>query len=80
MKKIKCPQCGGPSIWNEKNISRPFCSERCKLIDLGAWASEEYQIPASPSVDDLDDYTAADYNESSLTNYLPDHQPNSTKH
>ena len=80
MKKIKCPQCGGPSLWDQKNASRPFCSERCKLIDLGAWASEEYQIPATPSVDDLDGYTEKDYNESSLANYLPEHLPSSTKH
>ena len=76
MKKIKCPQCGGPSIWNEQNRSRPFCSDRCKLIDLGAWASEEYQIPESPSVDDLDDYSEADFKQS----YLPEHLPSSTKH
>lgn len=76
MKKIKCPQCGGPSIWDEKNESRPFCSDRCKLIDLGAWASEEYQIPASPSVDDLDDYTEDDYTQNSLSGSLP----KSTRH
>ncbi|MGE8550793.1 MAG: DNA gyrase inhibitor YacG, partial [Acinetobacter calcoaceticus] len=33
-----CPRCGGPSVW-EGNEFRPFCSERCKLIDLGAWAN-----------------------------------------
>lgn len=67
MKKIKCPQCGGPSIWDKDNSSRPFCSDRCKLIDLGAWANEEYPIPASPSVDDLDDYPEADFIGSSLS-------------
>lgn len=60
MKKIKCPQCSGPSLWNESNESRPFCCNRCKLIDLGAWASEEYNIPASPSVDDYDDQPSLD--------------------
>lgn len=49
MKKT-CPVCGKkiPSHKGEKNIKnpwRPFCSERCKLIDLGRWASEEYRIP-----------------------------------
>ena len=39
-----CPRCGEPSQW-EDNPYRPFCSERCKLIDLGAWASESYSIP-----------------------------------
>jgi endogenous inhibitor of DNA gyrase (YacG/DUF329 family) len=41
--KIKCPTCKQSTEW-EKNPNRPFCSERCKLIDLGAWASDEYTI------------------------------------
>ncbi|MBI4838941.1 MAG: DNA gyrase inhibitor YacG [Nitrospirae bacterium] len=41
--KTKCPVCKKESVW-EGNSFRPFCSERCKLIDLGAWASEEYKI------------------------------------
>ena len=36
MTKVRCPQCGGESLWNAGNPYRPFCSERCKLIDLGA--------------------------------------------
>jgi hypothetical protein len=43
MKHFKCPQCHTESAW-EGNPSRPFCSERCRLIDLGAWADEEYRI------------------------------------
>ncbi|RZU47442.1 hypothetical protein EV700_0404 [Fluviicoccus keumensis] len=39
-----CPQCGKPSRWTD-NPYRPFCCERCKLIDLGGWASEDYRIP-----------------------------------
>ncbi len=38
-----CPKCGKPSMWND-NPSRPFCSERCKLVDLGAWANEDYRV------------------------------------
>lgn len=38
-----CPRCGEPSVW-EGNEFRPFCSERCKLIDLGAWANEDYKL------------------------------------
>ncbi len=38
-----CPRCGEPSVW-EGNKFRPFCSERCKLIDLGAWANEDYKL------------------------------------
>ena len=37
---VKCPICKKPVEWSEKNPWRPFCSERCKLIDLGEWASD----------------------------------------
>jgi endogenous inhibitor of DNA gyrase (YacG/DUF329 family) len=42
--KVRCPQCGSEAPWNPENKYRPFCSERCKLIDLGAWASEAYRV------------------------------------
>lgn len=38
-----CPTCGEPAEW-ENNPYRPFCSERCQLIDLGRWASEDYAV------------------------------------
>lgn len=41
---VPCPQCGAPAPWAD-NPNRPFCSERCKLIDLGAWAEEKYRVP-----------------------------------
>ena len=41
---VKCPQCGKPVAWTAESTWRPFCSERCKMIDLGAWASERYRI------------------------------------
>ncbi len=44
MLPLKCPICKKLSSW-KGNPYRPFCSERCKLIDLGAWASGEYRIP-----------------------------------
>ncbi|MFY8053939.1 MAG: DNA gyrase inhibitor YacG, partial [Limnohabitans sp.] len=40
---VVCPQCGGPSRYETKNAFRPFCSERCRNIDLGAWANEEHR-------------------------------------
>ncbi len=43
--KVRCPQCGEESVWNTENKWRPFCSERCKLIDLGSWADESYRVP-----------------------------------
>ena len=41
---VACPQCGRELEWDPNNRYRPFCSERCKLIDLGKWAHEEYRI------------------------------------
>jgi uncharacterized protein len=53
--QIKCPSCGKQHTYSTENPNRPFCSERCKQIDLGRWANEEYAIPASmPPVDDID--------------------------
>ena len=43
---VKCPTCGKDVRWTPENRFRPFCSERCKQIDLGAWAEEKYAIPA----------------------------------
>jgi uncharacterized protein len=43
--KIRCPPCGAEAIYGCENKSRPFCSERCRLIDLGKWAAEEYRLP-----------------------------------
>ena len=50
---VKCPNCNKPVEWKKDNKHRPFCSERCKLIDFGAWANEEHSIPGSPNFDDL---------------------------
>lgn len=41
---VTCPHCGVEHAWDTNNKSRPFCSERCKLIDLGKWAAEEYRV------------------------------------
>ena len=54
---VPCPQCGELAEYGSGNPSRPFCSERCRLIDLGQWASENYRIPDNnPKPDDLEDY------------------------
>jgi uncharacterized protein len=47
MPMVRCPQCGRQTEFSG-NEFRPFCSERCKLIDLGAWASGQYNIPGEP--------------------------------
>ncbi|MEO5702426.1 MAG: DNA gyrase inhibitor YacG [Gammaproteobacteria bacterium] len=44
-KVVKCPTCSTPVEWSDNNAWRPFCSERCKLIDLGAWADGTYSVP-----------------------------------
>ena len=46
---VKCPSCGGDSVYASDNPFRPFCSERCKNVDFGAWASEQYRLDARPS-------------------------------
>lgn len=44
-KKVACPRCGEPALFSPENPWRPFCSERCKMIDLGAWFAEKHVIP-----------------------------------
>ncbi len=46
---VTCPKCGKEVVWNADSPYRPFCSERCKLIDLGQWATESYRIPQDES-------------------------------
>ena len=45
---VPCPACGEKAAFEPWNPWRPFCSERCRMVDLGAWASESYRIPAQP--------------------------------
>ena len=49
---VRCPSCEGDSVYAPSNPWRPFCSERCRSLDLGAWASEQYRMPTRPSEDD----------------------------
>jgi uncharacterized protein len=49
---VRCPACGGESIYAPSNAARPFCSERCKGIDLGAWASESFRVAAQTTTDE----------------------------
>lgn len=50
---VACPYCGKPTEYSPANSARPFCSERCKLIDLGQWAEEKYAIPLKESGESL---------------------------
>lgn len=42
---VPCPSCGRPAPFAEGNPWRPFCGERCRSVDLGAWASERFRVP-----------------------------------
>lgn len=56
---VACPQCGGDSIYASSNPYRPFCSQRCKNIDFGAWADESFRLAdnADPEAQASDDPT-----------------------
>ena len=54
-KKVKCPQCKTSVEWSTDNLFRPFCSKRCHLLDLGAWASERNRIAGSSLFDSEED-------------------------
>jgi endogenous inhibitor of DNA gyrase (YacG/DUF329 family) len=54
----KCPTCGKPIEWTPAAKWRPFCSERCKLIDLGRWLDGSYTVPGEPA--DEEDLAEAD--------------------
>ena len=41
---VTCPHCKRTSLWDSQNLFRPFCCERCKMIDLGKWANEDYRV------------------------------------
>ena len=54
VRTVKCPQCGTMVPWEMASKWRPFCSERCKTLDLGAWASEAYRVPVVQRDEDDD--------------------------
>ena len=56
--EVDCPTCGAKVAWIPENKFRPFCSLRCKQIDLGAWAEEKYVIPAAAPEDQDEPDTA----------------------
>jgi len=52
-RSVPCPTCGRPALFAAANRWRPFCSERCRQADLGAWASERFRVPGPPAGEDL---------------------------
>lgn len=51
-RQVRCPACSGNSLYSPANPYRPFCSARCKGVDLGAWASEEFKLPDNTPPDE----------------------------
>ena len=51
-KLVTCPACKGKSVYAPSNPCRPFCSQRCQNMDLGAWASESFRMPVETPPDD----------------------------
>ena len=49
---VACPTCQQPAIYGPGNRWRPFCSARCRGVDLGAWASEQFRVPAEAPPED----------------------------
>ncbi|MBS9402416.1 DNA gyrase inhibitor YacG [Halomonas sp. TRM85114] len=52
--EVACPQCGKKVVWCEQSVYRPFCSKRCRLLDLGAWADESHRIAGESAMDETD--------------------------
>ena len=51
---VNCPRCSTAVAWVADNRFKPFCSERCKMVDLGAWANESYRVEVKPVSEDDD--------------------------
>lgn len=52
--ELPCPQCSARVVWSAESAYRPFCSRRCQLLDLGAWADETHRIGGESAMDETD--------------------------
>jgi endogenous inhibitor of DNA gyrase (YacG/DUF329 family) len=52
VKEVRCPRCGRLAPYSLENKWRPFCSERCRMVDLGRWADESYRVPTKDAPPD----------------------------
>ncbi len=64
---VRCPACGRDSLFAPSNEWRPFCSQRCKQVDFGAWASEEFRVAGK--LEDLDPSELSDLSDQSATRH-----------
>lgn len=51
---MRCPKCD-KAVSIEGNAYRPFCSERCRLLDLNSWLTEQYQVPVDDGIVEQED-------------------------
>jgi endogenous inhibitor of DNA gyrase (YacG/DUF329 family) len=56
---VSCPTCQRKVEWSDESPWRPFCSERCKLLDLGAWFTEQRGIPGEELPTGVDDESSS---------------------
>jgi endogenous inhibitor of DNA gyrase (YacG/DUF329 family) len=63
--KVKCPACGKDSTLDPQNKFRPFCSERCAILDLGSWADENYRVPVEQQNSPVNENTENEEEDSS---------------
>lgn len=62
MKTVQCPNCKKDVVWSIESLFRPFCSKRCHIIDLGAWADGSYAIPLNTPLEEENTNNPADLN------------------
>ena len=62
-RKIRCPQCKKETVYSLDNPFRPFCSERCRLIDLGEWADESFRVPTEDGENPQNQHPSPDEEE-----------------
>ena len=60
IRTVACPQCGAPVEWTMAATWRPFCTQRCRMIDQGAWASGSYRVAAVDPPDDFESVPPAE--------------------
>ncbi|MFK8017487.1 MAG: DNA gyrase inhibitor YacG [Gammaproteobacteria bacterium] len=56
MTTVRCPNCRTDVVWSTDNAFRPFCSKRCRLIDLGEWFNETHRIPTDEPASGNDEF------------------------
>jgi endogenous inhibitor of DNA gyrase (YacG/DUF329 family) len=70
-KNVRCPTCGNLTNFDSTNRFRPFCSGRCQILDLGAWADEKYAIPSEVSENSSVNEKREDHAEDRTESFAP---------